>query len=155
MSAGRHHLLDASALLALILEEPGADRVQEVLDDSEVLVVNLAEVARKLFAKGVPEDEVFEILDGLKLETGGDEFGRPWPADRRRSPSGVWQAICVGALASANRKIGLSLGDAACLMTAALHDMKVVTADREWLKCAWPDLEDMEGFEGPEVIVIR
>ena len=100
MTWSRHHLLDASALLALILNEPGADRVQAVLDDSQVLGINAAEVARKLFSKGLSHDEVAEVINGLNLETDEQDFS-------------IQQAMCVGAVAAANRKIGLSIGDEA------------------------------------------
>ena len=52
------YLLDASALLAVIFQEPGADRVLEVIDDSEIHAVNLAEVMRKMVAVGMPPGEV-------------------------------------------------------------------------------------------------
>jgi len=83
VSASGHYLLGASALRALILEEPGTDRVQELLD--EVLVVNLGRGGAKAVREGrFQKGEVFAIVDGLKLEPEGDQFGRPWPADRRR-----------------------------------------------------------------------
>jgi PIN domain nuclease of toxin-antitoxin system len=136
----RRHLLDASALLAVILGEPGTDRVEAVLDDSEMAAVNVAEVARKLFAKGMTQDEIAEILIGLNLETGQEQFS-------------YFQAICAGALAAANRHIGLSLGDAVCLTVGAWSGKKVVTAERSWAQCEWPELV---GFtNAPEVLTIR
>jgi PIN domain nuclease of toxin-antitoxin system len=127
-------------LLAVILNEPGAEMVQALLDDSEVLAVNIAEVARKLFSKGMPHGDVIEILDGLHLDADAEEFG-------------LRQAAVIGAVAAANRKIGLSLGDASCLTMGAWHGLKVVTADRVWSKCEWPDLE---GFDkAPEIVTVR
>jgi PIN domain nuclease of toxin-antitoxin system len=140
MSWTRHHLLDASALLAVMLNEPGADVVESLLDDCEMSAVNVAEVARKLFAKGMSHDEINEVLTGLNLESGREEFN-------------YHQAICVGAVAAANRDIGLSLGDAVCLTLAAVAGMKVITAERSWAKCEWPKLEGLG--EPPEVITIR
>ena len=64
----RNHLLDASALLALIRNEPGRDRVRAVLDDSQIHSVNLAEVARKMVSKGMPAAEVESLLDELRLD---------------------------------------------------------------------------------------
>jgi PIN domain nuclease of toxin-antitoxin system len=140
VTSRRHHLLDASALLAVILNEPGGDRVEAVLDDSLVLGINVAEAARKLFVKGMSPNDVAEILLALHLDTDEQDFS-------------VQQAICVGAAAAANRKIGLSIGDAACLAMGAWRELKVVTADRTWTACEWPDLQ---GFDkAPEVVTIR
>ena len=50
----RQYLLDASALLAIILNEAGSDRVQEVFDNIQIHAINPAEVAKKLFQKGMP-----------------------------------------------------------------------------------------------------
>lgn len=43
----RGHLLDASALLAVLFKEPGAENVLRIIDDSEIHAVNLAETIRK------------------------------------------------------------------------------------------------------------
>jgi ribonuclease VapC len=140
VSWSRGHLLDASALLAVILNEPGAGQVEAVLDDSEMSAVNVAEVARKLFAKGITHAEIAEILTGLNLESGQEQFSYS-------------QAMCVGLVAAANHHIGLSLGDAVCLTLGAWTGLKVVTAEPSWAKCKWPDID---GFvEAPEVITIR
>jgi len=42
------YVLDASAILALLNQEPGYDRVAQVLDNSSVSAVNLSEVISKL-----------------------------------------------------------------------------------------------------------
>lgn len=128
------HLLDASALLALLLNEPGADRVEAVLEDGQIHAVNLAEAAKKLAAKGWAP----ERLKDLELEV-GEVFG-------------VDQAYLAGKVIAANRKIGLSLGDAICLVVAAWHRMKAVTAETAWEDCAWPEDADIAK---PEIVLIR
>ena len=135
----RHHLLDASALLALLLDEPGAAEVQAVFDDSEILTINLAEVARKLFVKGVSAEEVETALGGLNLEV-VEELG-------------AGHAIRIGEVAAANRKIGMSLGDAACVTMAACAGQTAVTADRMWSQCTWPDRQGLG--EAPALVQIR
>ena len=45
-------VLDASALLALLLAEPGAARVAALLPDATVSAVNLSEVVAKLAEHG-------------------------------------------------------------------------------------------------------
>ena len=48
-------VLDSSAVLAVILEEPGADSVEALLPGAKVSAVNLGEVAAKLRDLGMPE----------------------------------------------------------------------------------------------------
>ena len=60
-------VLDASALLCLLNDEPGADRVVDVLTRSIIGTANLAEVVSKLRDRGLPLDEVREALGGLHL----------------------------------------------------------------------------------------
>jgi len=45
-------ILDSSAVLAYLRNEPGAPVVAESLGDARVLTVNLAEVVTKLVAEG-------------------------------------------------------------------------------------------------------
>lgn len=47
-------VLDASAVLALLQDEPGAEVVERVLPGSVLSTVNLAEVVGKLVDAGVP-----------------------------------------------------------------------------------------------------
>ena len=112
------YLLDASALLALIRNEPGADRVKTVLDSSAIHAVNLAEVVRKMICQGMPAAEVQELLEDLSL-TVIEEFGQA-------------QAYVAGQLAAGNPRLGLSLGDSVCLTAAERKGMTAVTADRRW-----------------------
>jgi PIN domain nuclease of toxin-antitoxin system len=138
----RQYLLDASALLAIILNESGSDRVQEVFDNSRIHAINLAEVAKKLFQKGMPAEEVHEVLLALELEVIEDVNPR--------------HAIFIGELLAANRRTGLALGDVVCLTTAALMGNKAVTADRRWAECSWPDMEQRDlKLPRPEVLQIR
>ncbi len=112
-------LLDASALLALINEEAGAEKVEKVLDDAAISTVNVAEVASKLNDFGWPADEIAPLCDHLQLEI------LPFERD---------VALASGQLRSATRKIGLSLGDRACLATSLLTKYRILTADKSWAK---------------------
>jgi ribonuclease VapC len=114
----RNHLLDASALLALIRNEPGRDRVRAVLDDSQIHSVNLAEVARKMVSKGMPAAEVESLLDELRLDV-VEELSSE-------------QALAVGRLGLEAKRLGLSLGDCVCLAVAEWIGATAVTADRRW-----------------------
>lgn len=114
----RHHLLDASALLALIFNEPGADRVREVIDDSRIHAVNLAEAMRKLVSLGMPPDKVIARLGELNLEV-IEELS-------------VKQVHEIARLAPEAKRLGLSLGDCLCLAVAESSGAVAVTAERRW-----------------------
>jgi ribonuclease VapC len=110
-------VLDASALLALILQEPGSDTVQNALRSGVVVSsVNLSEVVAKL-TESLSETQIREQLDSLRFET----------ADFRQEDA--WQ---VGLLRPGTRHLGLSLGDRACLALALRMSLPVLTADRSW-----------------------
>jgi len=107
-------VLDASALLCLLNDEPGADRVAEVLTRSLIGATNLAEVVSKLRERGLSLDEVKEALGGLHLDV------------RPLTPG---QAMLIGDLRPATRPLGLSLGDRACLALAIELGAEIYTTD--------------------------
>ena len=110
-------VLDASALLALLNAEKGADRVQDLLPQAVISAVNLAEVVTRLSAIGMPEAEIRNTLALLGLET---------------IPFGEEQAYQAGLLYPPTQPLGLSLGDRACLALAKTTTATAVTADRAW-----------------------
>ena len=114
-SAG--YVLDASALLAALNEEPGAQSIQAVLDEAQISAVNLSEVVAKLQDRGVPDAEIDEILIDLDL---------------RVAPFDAEQAVRAGKLRAMTRGQGLSLGDRACLALAASTGSTVLTTDKAW-----------------------
>src|SRR5947209_8751869 len=62
-------VLDASALLAALLQEPGTAEVAEALQrGAAISAVNLSEVAAKLTDHGMPEADLHAALDVLPLE---------------------------------------------------------------------------------------
>ncbi len=110
------YVLDASALLALMLGEPGAAQVERRLPDC-IGAVNLSEVIAKLQERGIPGDVIDESLADLDLDVVAFD---------------AEQALRAGLLRRATRSQGLSLGDRACLALAAVRDAIVVTTDRAW-----------------------
>jgi PIN domain nuclease of toxin-antitoxin system len=110
-------VLDSSAVLAVILEEPGADHVAPLLPGAKVSAVNLDEVTAKLRDLGMPESTVVTVLSGLQIDV------RVYDEDA---------ALASGFLRPATRRAGLSLGDRACLALAAALGVPAVTADRSW-----------------------
>jgi len=128
-------VLDASAVLASVFDEPGAEKVDAyVQTDSLLLItsVNMVEVISKLLDKGIPIDVARQLLQPLGL----DET----PLD------GSLGAIAAQ-LRPLTRKAGLSLGDRCCLALARSRDAIAVTADRNW--------QDVAQAAGVKIDLIR
>jgi ribonuclease VapC len=111
------YVLDASAVLALLNQEPGANLVQDALPHAVLSTVNLAEVVTRLAAKGMPEPDIRDVLGLL-----GVEFV-PFDAE---------SAIQSGLLFAHTQGAGLSSGDRACLTLAGNLNATALTADRAW-----------------------
>lgn len=112
-------MLDASAVLAAILDEPGADVVEGLIAVAELSAVNAAEVVGKLIDKGVSPEAAEAILETMMV-----------PA----TPFAAKVAIRTGRLRADTRHLGLSLGDRACLAQALESGARVLTADRNWAR---------------------
>jgi ribonuclease VapC len=111
------YVLDASAVLALLNNEVGADRVQFVLENATCLmsVVNWSEVARKLVDRERPVEPVSESLQAVGLEFKDFDYSL---------------AVATALIAAPP----LSLGDRACLSLAAEVGAIALSADQIWLK---------------------
>jgi len=110
-------VLDASALLALLNNEPGRQIVEEQLPNSIISTVNLSEVITILTEIGVSAKESEIIIKELVKEI--IDFDQP-------------QALTAAALRKITKSCGLSLGDRACLALAKLKNLPVLTADKAW-----------------------
>ncbi|WP_407540959.1 PIN domain-containing protein [Deinococcus radiomollis] len=121
-------LLDASAILALLRREPGAQQVQNALRQQPCFVssVTLTELEGKLIGRGEytaaqirsAVERIAPLMDELAFNAECRGYATFYYA--RKSP------------------YDLSLGDAACLGTAEAHSMSVLTAEQNWAKL--PDL---------------
>lgn len=109
-------VLDASALLCLLNDEPGADKVADVLTRSVLGTTNLAEVLSKLRERGLSLEEAREALGGLHLDV---------------RPLSHSQAMTIGDLRPATKPLGLSLGDRACLALALELGAELFTTDAD------------------------
>lgn len=112
-------VLDTSAIMAVINEEPGAEIVRPLLDHAIINAVTLAEVITKMADWGMSENDVQDRLNDLGI---------------RIVPFDEDQAYRTGMLRPATRRFGLSLGDRACLALGLIRDLPVVTADRNWAR---------------------
>jgi PIN domain nuclease of toxin-antitoxin system len=110
-------VLDASAIVAFIRNEPGATVVTNLAEDALVSAVNVAEVVTYFAGEGLSEEAIRVSLAKLAFAS--------VPFDEE-------QAWKTGLLRPITRHLGLSLGDRACLNLASSLNLPVLTADRPW-----------------------
>jgi PIN domain nuclease of toxin-antitoxin system len=123
-------VLDASAVLAILRGETGAEEAGRYLAAGAISAVNAAEVVSRLIDFGVGPEMAAGAIRGLDLAI---------------TPLDAPMALEAGVLRKSTRAQGLSLGDRACLATAKVLCLPAVTADRAWASL---DL-------GVEVVLIR
>ncbi len=111
-------VLDASALMAVLNNEPGAEKLTPLIMSTALTsTVNLAEVHGKLVQRGFSSDDAWTASNGVIHEAVA------FTAE---------QAKTAGDLVIQTRALGLSLGDRACLALAIALQAAVYTADKSW-----------------------
>jgi PIN domain nuclease of toxin-antitoxin system len=116
-------VLDTSALLAVILGEPGSDMVLAEADGALVCAVNLFEILDVAARQGYDPVLVREQLDRMGLA-----FAHFDDAEAMIAPT----------LPRKIGKRGLSLADRCCLAFAVARGLPVLTGDRDWMKLDLP-----------------
>ena len=111
-------VVDASALLALLHSEPGAEIVEAAVERGAMSTINWSEVCQRSIARGVDTAALRADVEALGLGI------VPFTADDAEQAANLWPAT---------RRIGLSLGDRACLALALRLGLPALTADRSWL----------------------
>jgi len=113
-------VLDASALLAILNQEPGSEKLTpEILSTAAISAVNLAEVHGKLIGRGLNPDDAWEAAMSPIREAVA------FTSEHAR---------LTGDLVAQTRALGLSLGDRACLALGLALKAPVYTADKSWKK---------------------
>lgn len=112
-------VLDSSAVLALLLQEEGAETVAPVTRTAELSIVNLCEVLTKTAEAGGDINATESIIAsfGIRVRAFHD-----------------YHALEAARMRPLTMHLGLSLGDRACLVQGGASMMPVLTTDRQMAK---------------------
>ncbi len=113
------YVLDASAVLALLFDEPGADHVQEYLSASVISSLNFGEALQICVDRGANIDRIAADLSNALIDV------CPLTSDQAQEAATIWPVT---------KPHGLSLGDRVCLVLAKQLGAVAVTSDRAWQK---------------------
>lgn len=118
-------VLDASALLAYLREEPGAGIVADALEGGAAIsAVNWAEVLSKVAEIGQSPAALADELRSIGLL--GDALSLEPLTDQ--------DCVTIAELRPRTRALGLSLGDRACLALGRRLGARILTTDRIWAR---------------------
>lgn len=112
-------ILDASALLAWLQDEPGVEVVEEALSAAAISSLNWSEVYQKSLVHGIDVNGLRSDLEAVGLVI------LPFDAEDAERAATLWKAGS-----------GLSLVDRACLALGVRYSVPVWTTDRAWAQAA-------------------
>ena len=112
-------ILDASALLALLFDETGAETVAAHSRMSSILSVNFSEVVQRVIAIDGNPDRAEEAVDRLGIVV--------VPFDRRL-------ARLTAELREKTSFMGASFADRACLALGLTSSSPILSSDQDWRK---------------------
>ncbi|MCH7861904.1 type II toxin-antitoxin system VapC family toxin [Sphingomonas sp. NPDC092331] len=107
-------VLDASAVLAMLLDEPGADMVADAIRTAELSIINYAEAMAKTAENGGDLDLTERILFSSGVRVRAFREGHAMEAAKLRPVT---------------KHLGLSFGDRACLVQGRFSNLPILTAD--------------------------
>jgi ribonuclease VapC len=118
-NAKKSCVLDASALMALINNEPGAEFIEEYIEHACISSINFTEVLSKMLEQDVPAEAAQAVLDNFNLEVIAFEQK---------------QILGTSLLRTQTKQYGLSLADRICLDLGKLLKLPIITTDQIWKK---------------------
>ena len=110
-------VLDASAVLAFLRNEPGAEIVRPHLKGGRLSAVNYSEVIAKAAALDIGYEQTESIMNDLGVERVAFD-------DRH--------AAVAASLLPATKRFGISLADRACMALAMIVGLPALTSDSDW-----------------------
>ncbi len=125
-------VIDAAALMALLLDEPGADIVAGIIRGASISTVNISECCARGVERGATADAVLAMIADYEIYIIDCDLAQATEAARLREPT---------------RTAGLSLGDRMCLALARLRGGTIYTADRR--------MGSLDGKLGIDIRLIR
>ena len=118
-------VFDASAVIALLRDEAGADMIASYAGDALLSAVNLQEVIKALLMRGFSLEVARAMIDALHLEI------RPHTSEDAYSAAGLY---------AATKAHGRGLGDRTCMALAISEGLPALTTDQDWAKISIPGL---------------
>lgn len=112
-------MLDTSALLAYVHGEPGGEKVPTTTGEAVISTVNYAETVAVMRRNGMDAASIRSQLSAIILDIVDFDYET---------------AELTGLLIAQTKPFGLSLGDRACLASAAREGIPAMTAERTWTK---------------------
>lgn len=118
-------IVDASALMAMLQNEPGSDRVEAVIHECSISTVNWSEVVQKLMKYDSLAANIRPDLEevGLKIV--------PFCAEQAEGCAALWEPC---------RNVGISLADRVCLQLGFMTGETILTADTGWDRLDLPGI---------------
>lgn len=110
-------VIDASALLILLLKEPGHENVAAHISNAHISAINFSEVLARLSRDGIAPETAAQKITELGLTI---------------VPFDEAQAVTAASIREHARASGLGLADCCCLALALNENLAVLTADRIW-----------------------
>ncbi|MBS0279158.1 MAG: PIN domain-containing protein [Proteobacteria bacterium] len=107
-------ILDSSALLAVLLGEPGADAVKATFSEAFISAASLAEILAKAERRGIPSEAAYKVIVNFGIGI---------------IPVDTLQARISARISLAPRELDLSLGDRLCIALAIAMRCDLLTSD--------------------------
>ena len=110
-------VLDASAVLAMLREEPGGEVVADYIGRAAISAVILQEVAKEMLREGATLEATRSVLDELGLDVRAHDAEAAYRSADLYVPT---------------KQYGRGLGDRSCMALGLQLSLPVLTTDQEW-----------------------